>query len=152
MTTLRTTRRTSGYALIAAIGVVAVLGLLVVGAANNAQVTHAFARSRTNDKMLADLTAEMARRLAARPALTAGAAPGATVLEVATADGITAKATVADGDPRRLVGLLIRRTDADVLVRIETARPGGRGLRHESLYLVTPGGTRPPILLTEERR
>lgn len=151
MTTLRT-RKSSGYALIAAIGVVAVLGLLIIGAVNNAQVTYSFARSRTSDKVLADLTAEMARRLAARPALTTGAAPGATLLEVTTGDGVTAKATVADGDPRRLVGTLIRRQDADMLVRIDAGRPGGRGLQRGALYLVTPGGTRPPILLAEERQ
>ncbi|PKO20002.1 hypothetical protein CVU37_00575 [candidate division BRC1 bacterium HGW-BRC1-1] len=140
------------FAMLAAIGVLAVLGLLVMGTANTAQVTHAFARARTVDCVLTDLTAEMARHLAADATLTSGAAVGATVLEVDAGD-ITGKAITAGADARALVGTVVRPRDGDVIVKIEAERKDGRSLHRTATYLVTPQAPRAtPILLSEERR
>ncbi len=140
------------FAMLAVIGVLAVLGLLVMGTANTAQVTHAFARARTVDSVLTDLTAEMARHLAADATLTSGAAVGATVLEVDAGD-ITGKATTTGADTRALVGTIIRPHDGDVIVSIDAGRKDGRSVHRTATYLVTPRAPRAaPILLSEERR
>ena len=149
---MRLQNENRAFAMLAAIGVLAVLGLLVMGTANTAQVTHAFARARTVDSVLTDLTAEMARHLAADATLTSGAAVGATVLEVDAGD-VTGKAITAGADARALVGTVIRPHEGDVIVSIEAGRKDGRSLHRTAIYLVTPRSPRAaPILLSEERR
>ena len=145
-------KKNRAFAMLAVIGVLAVLALLVLGTANSAQVTHAFARARTVDAVLTDLTYEMARHVAADATLTSGAAVGATVLEVDAGD-ITGKAVSAGADTRGMVGTVIRPREGDFIVSIEAGRKDGRSLHRTATYLVTPRAPRAaPILLSEERR
>lgn len=145
-------KKNRAFAMVAVIGVLAVLALLVLGTANTAQVTHAFARARTVDSVLTDLTAEMARHLAADATLTSGVAVGTTVLNVDAGD-ISAKAVSVGADARALVGTVIRPREGDFIVSIEAGRKDGRSLHRTATYLITPRAPRAaPILLSEERR
>jgi hypothetical protein len=150
--------RRRGFALVFAIGVLAVLVMVVMAGANSAQFTYSFAHGRARDQQLGQAIRYAVDTIAARdwkakpvPAQPETVEFAAPVPEAK--DAVTARAVIAPQAPdeKTYRGLLAAR-EGDVLVRVE-AETAVKSARRSALYLLNAGGKRPaPILLEEARK
>lgn len=157
---MRTNRHNRGFALVAAIGVLAVLMIFAISAASTAQFTLGFSHARTADRRLGSALDEGVALLAAgrsellKPG-AAGSKPSSVALIEArpgSKNDVVVSATVGlQPDPALLPSALAAR-EGDLIVRLDAARADGRGSRRSALVLMNSAGQRrAPILLQETR-
>lgn len=148
-----------GFALIAAIGVLAVLAIIVFAAASSAQFTSSYASLDVRDYRLCNAVESGLAQVLARelPAWKAGDAPKTVTLAPPPEgynDDLVVSATIGLSPSRDLQPPIIASRAGDVLVAVQAAPAlGRRGVSRQNVYLVNPLGNRPgPILLEETRR
>ena len=147
-----------GFALVFAIGVLAVLVMIVMAGANSAQYTYVFAHARAQDKQLGHAIQYAVNTVAARDwaAKPVPAQPETVDIRYLPSDAkqaVAARAVIAPQAPGDTTykGVLVPR-EGDVLVRVEV-EAANRSARRGALYLLNAGGKRPaPILLEETRK
>ena len=160
---LRNERRDRAFALVASIGVLAVLMIFAISAAGTAQFTVSFSAARTADRRLGSALEEGMALLAAgglkQPGEGGGAGAGATtstVLLIAprsgSADDVVVSATQGLTPEPGLLPPSLPYCEGDTLVLLEAGRADGRGWCRSALVLLnTAGHRRAPILLRETR-
>lgn len=135
------TNRARGFAMIAALGVLAVVSIVVLSAASSTQFTHAFVGRDFRDSRLRQAIVTQARMLA-NSELDRGPS--------ASDDEVKVTVTLYDKDLKDIGTDAVARRDGDVIATISAEF----ALRNEgtrtSVYLVnTKGQRKAPILLTE---
>ena len=160
---LRSSAARRGFALLAAIGVLAVLMILAVAAVGSAQFTLGFSQARTADQRLGQALEEGATILRPRlPDLVKKAAASWSAEQTSTTvelikprpgvkDDVVVSATLGlvtgEGLPAG-----VQPRDGDFMVRLEAGRLD-RPLRRSAIYLVNSAGLRrAPILIQEGRQ
>lgn len=148
--------RRRGFALVAAIGVLAILVIFAVAAAGVTQFTIGFSQARAADRRLGAALEQSAALLASRPpqALSAdGAAHTFALVEArpGSRDDVAVTATVGLAPDPGLLGPALALREGDTVVRLEARRPGGRYTRTATYLMNTAGQRRTPILLQESR-
>lgn len=156
-------RRDRAFALVAAIGVLAVLMIFAIAAAGTAQFTVTFSAARAADRRLGSALEEGIALLAAGGAeeLKGGGTAGAgattsTVLLIAArpgaADDVVVSATRGLTPEPGLLPPSLASREGDTFVLLEAGRADGRGSRRTALVLLNAAGyRRAPILLRETR-
>ena len=148
-----------GFALIAAIGVLAVLAIIVFAAASSAQFTANFASLDGRDYRLCNAVEAGLAQVLARdlPAWKQGDAPRTVTLPAAPAgynEDLVVTATIGLAPSREVSPPDIAARAGDVLVAVQASPAQGRhGMSRQNTYLVNLLGHRPgPILLEETRK
>jgi hypothetical protein len=147
-------RQERGFAIIAAIGVLAILMILGFGAAVVTQFTYGFSRARVADREYSDVLREGAQLLATRSVPE----PGSPTFEVWKHEGsgkndVQVSATVQLAEVgTKLLGAALKPREGDRVVELTASAPSGK-VRRSSFYLINVSGARTaPILLLERRQ
>lgn len=143
-----------GFAVIAAIGVLAILMIMAFGAAAITQFTYGLTRARVSDREYSDLLRESAQLLATRPLPEPGSPAFEVLKHRAAAKGdVQVSATVQLAEVgNKLLGAALKPRDGDRVVELAASSPSGRVTR-TSVYLLNISGARTaPILLLERRQ
>ena len=150
--------RRRGFALIFAIGVLAVLVMVVMAAANSAQFTYVFAHARARDQQLGRAIRHAVDTVASRDWAAKPVPAQPETIEIAASDpdardAVMTRALIAPRVPdEKTYGGVLAPREGDVLVRIE-AETARKSARRVALYLFNAGAKRPaPILLEETRQ
>ncbi len=140
-----------GFALIAAIGTLAVLMVFAMAAAGSAEFTLGFSRARTADLRLASAVEEGAELLAAGAAVASDKPAALIEPRPGAKNDVTVTATLELSAEAKLLGEALAARDGDALVRLEAAR-GVAAVQRVSVFLINGAGNRrAPILLQESR-
>lgn len=148
-----------GFALVAAIGVLAVLMIFAMSAAGTAEFTLGFSSARQLDRRLSAAIEEGTSLLMDDPsgfAQESSSGSSETVFLIPPREGspadVVVSATLGLAPEPEELGPALAVREGDRLVRLEAARADGRGQRRSSLYLINSAGQRRvPILLQEAR-
>lgn len=147
-------RKNLAFVLLAAIGVLAILGSLAFAAASSTQFTYSFARLREQDKALVSALRVGAELLMQNPTSIERAAAGSdptTVFE-ASSPGASATYVVTARAAGQGSDLPFPSREGDVVLRLEVRGPSKLLPAREALYLLNTKQQRPaPILLSESK-
>ncbi len=141
-----------GFALIAAIGTLAVLMVFAMAAAGSAEFTLGFSRARTADQKLGAALEEGAGFLAAGADIATGKATALIQPRPGAKDDVTVTATVEQSVDPDLLGQALAVRDGDLQVRLEAARSGAAAPQRIAVYLINGAGNRRAPILLQERR
>lgn len=153
---MRTSSRKKGFALIVAIGVLALLFILVFAGANTSQVTRTFSRARERDRELTDATRQAVLHLVKTRASDLAPADTPSVIEVVRAPesgapAIAVKATAGIRADAATLGKVLVGRPGDALLRVEARKTNGAATVAATYLVNTQNGRKAPILLKEER-
>jgi hypothetical protein len=149
----RSGRHRKAFALVVALAVLVLLGMLAFGAASMIRVNQTFLVARIDDRRLATTLAEAAHKMAAQPL----PAPGAPATEILRANlsgqDIQVSATMLSsqqGTP--LLGAALKLRSGDQFVELWSAPVSNPDRRRGAVYLINSHNQRKgPILLLERR-
>ncbi|AXA36048.1 MAG: hypothetical protein D6691_05425 [Candidatus Hydrogenedentota bacterium] len=142
------------FVLLAAIGVLAILGSLAFAAASSTQFTYSFARLREQDKALVSALRVGAELLAQNPVTVQKVAAGSdpTTIFEATVPGASVPYVVTAMSAGQRSDLPVPPREGDVVLRLEVRGPSKLLPAREAVFLLNTMQQRPaPILLSESK-